>query len=142
MGDQSLQVNHCGQPDYANFGVPARTEPGKTGPSYDRDMNYKVYSTNKGQMPSLKCKVCGDNPPMKSNSGITEEAKRLMMKASLSAPQQHGEWRDEWFEHPLSTMNEPSNAMSWLTCTRPSTRTARRTCCSAPGWHTSTTYSR
>ena len=82
-GDQSLQVNHCRQPDCANFGVPARTEPGKTGPSSDRDLNYKVHSTNKGQVPSLKCKVCGDNPPMKSNSGIVEEAKRLTDAAGL-----------------------------------------------------------
>ena len=47
-GAQSLQVNHCRQPDCANFGVPARTAPGKTGPSADRDMNYKVHSTAKG----------------------------------------------------------------------------------------------
>ena len=33
----NLQVNHCKTPDCANFGVPARTEPGKTGPSPDRD---------------------------------------------------------------------------------------------------------
>ena len=44
-GAQPLQVNHCRQPDCANFGVPARTEPGKTGPSADRGMNYKVHST-------------------------------------------------------------------------------------------------
>ena len=42
---QTVQVNHCRRPSCANFGVPARTEPGKTGPSPDRDMNYKVHST-------------------------------------------------------------------------------------------------
>lgn len=32
FGDrETVQVNHCRQPSYANFGVPARTEPGKTG---------------------------------------------------------------------------------------------------------------
>ncbi len=44
---RELQVNHCRQPSCANFGIPARTEPGGTGPSADRDMRYKVHSTNK-----------------------------------------------------------------------------------------------
>ena len=82
-GAQSFQVNHCRQPDCANFGVPARTAPGKTGPSADRDMNYKVHSTAKGTIPSIKCKRCGENPPMKSNRGIAEEAKRLADAAGL-----------------------------------------------------------
>ena len=82
-GRLTVQVNHCRRPDCANFGVPARTEPGKTGPSADRDMNYKVHSTNKGTVPSLKCKACGENPPMKSNLGIAEEAGRLADAAGL-----------------------------------------------------------
>lgn len=80
---QPLQVNHCRQPDCANFGVPARTAPSKTGPSADRDMNYKVHSTAKGKIPSIKCKRCGENPPMKSNQGIAEEALRLADAAGL-----------------------------------------------------------
>lgn len=36
-----MQVNHGWQPDCANFGVPVRTEPGKTDPSADRGMNRK-----------------------------------------------------------------------------------------------------
>ena len=75
---RELQVNHCRQPSCANFGIPARTEQGKTGPSADRDMRYKVHSTNKGTTPSFKCKVCGENPPMKSNASIAAEIRRLM----------------------------------------------------------------
>ena len=74
----NLQVNHCKTPGCANFGVPARTEPGKTGPSADRDMNYKVHSTAKGKIPSIKCKACGLNPPVKSNAGIADETRRLL----------------------------------------------------------------
>ena len=74
----NVQVNHCKTPGCANFGVPARTEPGKTGPSKDRDMNYKVHSTAKGQIPSIKCKSCGLNPPMKSNAGVADEVARLL----------------------------------------------------------------
>ena len=74
---ETVRVNHCRQPSCANFGVPARTEPGRTGPSPDRDMNYKVHSTHKGRVPSIKCKAYGENPPMKSNLAVAEEARRL-----------------------------------------------------------------
>ena len=43
-----VQVNHCRTPGCANFGVPARTRRGKTGPSVDRDFRYKLNSTAKG----------------------------------------------------------------------------------------------
>lgn len=78
-----VQVNHCKTPGCANFGVPARTEPGKTGPSPDRDMNHKVHSTAKGQIPSIKCKACGLNPPVKSNAGIADETRRLLDVAGI-----------------------------------------------------------
>ena len=39
---RTIQVNHCKMPLCTNFGVPARTEHGKPGPSADRDMRYKV----------------------------------------------------------------------------------------------------
>ena len=37
---EAIQVNHCRMPGCGNFGVPARTERGKTGHSADRDPNY------------------------------------------------------------------------------------------------------
>ncbi len=84
----SIQVNHCKTPDCANFGVPARTEQGKTGPSKDRDMNYKVHSTAKGQIPSIKCKSCGLNPPMKSNAGVADEVVRLLGVDGIPRPEE------------------------------------------------------
>ncbi len=41
---EPFQVNHCRTPGYANFGAPSRTKRGKTGPSKDRDLRYKVKS--------------------------------------------------------------------------------------------------
>ena len=73
----SVQVNHCKTPDCADFGTPSRTEPGETGPYKDRDMNYKVLSTAKGQTPSIKWKSCGLNPPMKSNASRAVDGARL-----------------------------------------------------------------
>ena len=83
---REIQVNHCRQPSCANFGVPARTEPGRTGPSADRDLNYKVHSTNKGQTPSIRCKACGDNPPMKSNASIAAEVRWLARAGGVLRP--------------------------------------------------------
>ena len=36
--ERTIQVNHCKMPACENFSVPARSEPGKRGPSPDRDM--------------------------------------------------------------------------------------------------------
>ena len=75
--ERAVQVNHCRQPHCENFGVPARSEHGKPGPSADRDMAYKVHSSVKGTVPSIRCKACLDNPPMKSNASIVREVERL-----------------------------------------------------------------
>lgn len=75
--DRTIQVNHCRVPSCENFGVPARHETQKPGPSPDRDPAYKLHSTNKGQIPSLRCKACQDNPPVKSNASVASEIDRL-----------------------------------------------------------------
>ena len=61
--ERTIHVNHYKMLDCSNFGVPTRTKPGKTGPSKDRDMHYKLHSTKSGQIPSIRCKACLDNPP-------------------------------------------------------------------------------
>ena len=43
-----IRTIHCRTPDCANFSVPARTKPDKTGPSYDPDPHYRVISTKRG----------------------------------------------------------------------------------------------
>ena len=78
-----LQVNHCRDPHCENFGVPAHTKRGKPGPSSDRDMAYKVHSTSKGTTPSIRCKSCGANPPLKSNAGIAAEIERMLKSGAI-----------------------------------------------------------
>ena len=79
VGQQrTVQVNHCRMPNCDNFGVPARHQHGKRGPSTDRDMHYKVHSTSKGTVPSVRCKSCHDNPPIKSNEAIAAEIERMV----------------------------------------------------------------
>ena len=83
---RTLQVNHCKNPSCGNFGIPARVEHGKPGPSSDRDTRYKLHSTSKGQTPSIRCKACGENPPIKSNTGIASEVERLLNAGGLLRP--------------------------------------------------------
>ena len=76
--DKTIQVNHCRNPACGNYGARPRTMPGKRGPSRERDPAYKIHSTKKGQVPSLRCVECKENPPIKSNASIAEEITRLI----------------------------------------------------------------
>lgn len=77
----SLQINFCKNPQCENFGIPAREEPGKPGPSPDRDLHYKVTNTAKGRTPALLCKSCKEKIPIKSNAGISAEFDRIARSA-------------------------------------------------------------
>lgn len=81
-----IQVNHCRTPGCANFGVPARTKRGKTGPSADRDLRYKLTSTAKGQEPAIECKACRGKGAVRSNEAIAEEIERI---AGYARPLEH-----------------------------------------------------
>ena len=72
-----VQTNHCRTPGCPNFGMPARTKRGKTGPSRDRDLRYKMNSTAKGQEPAIECKACRGKGAIRSNAAIAEEIGRI-----------------------------------------------------------------
>ena len=78
---RTLQVNHCRNPSCRNYGVPARTERQKPGPSPDRDRNYKLKSTNKGLVPGIGCHAYGESRRLRSNAGIAAEIERLTAQA-------------------------------------------------------------
>jgi len=74
-----LQVNFCKDPACWNFGVPPK-EVSKRGPgSGSHDTYVLTGSVRKRGTPavSLRCKLCGDLPPVKSNLAIAEEVRRL-----------------------------------------------------------------
>lgn len=74
-----LQVNFCKNPRCSNFGVPPaisvkyarRAKAGAT-----PGVEYRVVAGGAGY-PQLKCLLCGEHLPLKSNSGIAEELARL-----------------------------------------------------------------
>lgn len=70
-------------PDCSNFGIPTRTKHGKPVPAADRDPITRFTSTSKGQVPSVGCKDCKDNPPVKSNASIRQEVDRLMGESGI-----------------------------------------------------------
>lgn len=78
-----IQINFCKNPRCANFGVPAREEPLKRGrPGKDSNKNtqdnYTLTGTRKEHGTQvLKCRSCGEHPPVKSNRGIAEELERI-----------------------------------------------------------------
>lgn len=74
---QPLQVNFCKNPQCENFGITAKEEPTKPGPSPDRDFHYKVTNTAKGRIPAILCKACKEKIPIKSNAGISAEFERI-----------------------------------------------------------------
>ena len=86
--ERTIQINHCRQPACENFGVAARHQAQKPGPSPGRDPAYKIHSTSKGQIPSLRCKACKDNPPIKSNASIVSEIQRLAEAGDLWTPEE------------------------------------------------------
>ena len=43
------------------------------------------------------------------------EVRRRMMLEALEHGNQYGQWKDEWFKHPLPAMNEPEKVVAWMT---------------------------
>lgn len=77
LDKESVQVNHCRMPDCDNYGIAAKVETIKPGPNKDGDKHYKITSTNKGVVPAVVCKSCGEKSPIKSNQGIVSEVNRI-----------------------------------------------------------------
>ena len=73
-------------PACENIGVPARWEPSKRGPSGERDL---AYTLQKGKgIPGIRCKACGDGPPVKSNAAIARELARLSRESDIWRPEE------------------------------------------------------
>lgn len=68
-----LQVNFCKNPACKNFGVRPRDKAGATAKSDE----YRLVSTGQS-LPALRCKSCGESPPIKSNLAVAEEIARMM----------------------------------------------------------------
>jgi len=72
-----IQVNYCKNPVCKNYGVPAVDYiPGQKRLMKGQD-NY-LLTGGGSSVPVLKCKLCGEFPPVKSNLAIAEELNRML----------------------------------------------------------------
>lgn len=74
-----IQINFCKNPLCLNFGRPASTEPQRRvagEPPLSASDSYVLSGDSRGRT-SFICKLCGENPPIKSNLAISEELKRM-----------------------------------------------------------------
>lgn len=75
---REVQVNFCKNPACANFGVPAslKKHARRSSAGAATGSEYTISGAGAG-LPLLKCRLCGEHLPMKSNQGIVEEIDRL-----------------------------------------------------------------
>lgn len=73
-----IQVNFCKNPTCGNYGVAPKltVSRGKTSKGGQQD-TYIIQGGGDG-VPVLNCRLCGEFPPIKSNSAISEERARLL----------------------------------------------------------------
>jgi len=74
---EGLNVNFCKNPKCASFGVPETPHrPKRIAGATPQPGDYMLTSAGKGK-PQLKCLLCGEIMPMRSNQGIVEELTRV-----------------------------------------------------------------
>ncbi|NNM65102.1 MAG: hypothetical protein HKL99_10890 [Burkholderiales bacterium] len=75
---QGLNVNFCKNPKCDNFGVPETAHRSRRAPGTEAAPgSYSLVAAGRGK-PLLKCGLCGEHLPMRSNQGIHEELMRVM----------------------------------------------------------------
>lgn len=66
-----IQYNFCKNPACANYGIEPKLKSKQT------DHDFYTLSGGGKSLTLLKCKSCGERPPLKSNAGIVEELARI-----------------------------------------------------------------
>ncbi len=72
-----IQVNHCKSPQCANFGHPAsQIRPYRKKGTVPEPGDYTIQGKGEG-LPQIRCVMCGEQSPLRSNLAISEEYARL-----------------------------------------------------------------
>lgn len=75
---EGLNVNFCKNPKCANFGVPETAHRARRARgTLPAPGDYTLVAAGKGK-PLLKCSLCSETLPMRSNQGVHEELQRVM----------------------------------------------------------------
>lgn len=102
-----VQVNFCKNPACSNFGIPASTTKQPRGPgaaSRGRD-SYTVVGSSKSA-PTIKCHVCNEHPPLKSNYGIVDEVNRI--SSYLNPVEEASCPKESCANHSVGIISNPS----------------------------------
>ena len=91
-----IQVNFCKNPGCTNYGVPARSTVRRGGTGGGKVQDGYALTSASAITPLLRCHVCGERPPIKSNIAILDERTRFL--AALS-PREEPSCPDETCAH-------------------------------------------
>jgi transposase-like protein len=80
-----IQVNFCKNPACGNYGVLPKVSVlrGRATQGSQQD-TYIVHSSGDNNVPSLLCRVCGEQPRIKSNAAIAEERERFLKDLAIA----------------------------------------------------------
>lgn len=73
-----IQVNFCKNPACANYGIPPLAAVARGRPTHAGPQDSYIVTATGVNVPTVTCRVCGENPPLKSNAGIVEECARFL----------------------------------------------------------------
>jgi len=73
-----IQVNFCKNPACSNYGVPAKQTVSRGRTTHGATQDTYIIQASGAGMPILHCRICGEYPPPKSNTAISEERARLL----------------------------------------------------------------
>jgi transposase-like protein len=73
-----IQVNHCKSPQCENFCYPANPiRPYRRSGTASAPGDYIVTTSNRSTVPAIKCALCNEKSPLRSNQAVAEEYSRL-----------------------------------------------------------------
>jgi len=80
-----IQVNFCKNPACGNYGVLPKESVlrGRVAQGSQQD-TYIIQSSGDNNVPSLLCRVCGEQPRIKSNAAIAEERARFLKNMAVA----------------------------------------------------------
>ncbi len=81
-----IQVNFCKNPSCGNYGVLPKVSVlrGRAAQGSQQD-TYIVQASGDNNVPCLLCRVCGEQPRIKSNAAIAEERARFLKDLAIAA---------------------------------------------------------
>ena len=79
-----IQVNFCKNPACSNYGVPPKQTVSRGRAAHGATQDTYIIQASGAGKPILHCRICGEYPPPKSNTAISEEQARLLRDLTVA----------------------------------------------------------